>query len=49
MKYATPTIVKVDSAAALIRGAKGIPFSGDLVDPTKAPFFHTQNAYDADE
>lgn len=48
-KYATPTIVKIDSAVATIHGAKGVPFSGDLIDPTRAPYFHTQNAYDADE
>lgn len=48
MKYAKPVIVG-HLASSTIRGAKGIPFSGDLVDPTKPPFMHTQNAYEADE
>jgi hypothetical protein len=49
MKYETPTITKVDSAAAVVRGAKGQPFSGDVIDPTRPPYLHTQNAYEADE
>lgn len=49
MKYATPSIVPVDSAFEAIRGAKGQPFSGDLINPVVPPFMHTQNAYEADE
>ncbi len=49
MKYETPTIAKVESAAVIIRGAKGPPFSGDVIDPTRPPYLHTQNAYEADQ
>jgi hypothetical protein len=49
VKYAKPVIVDHGPASSTIRGAKGIPFSGDLVDPTKPPYMHTQNAYEADE
>lgn len=49
MKYAKPVIVKVGIAATTICGGKGGGFVGDLLDPTKPPYLHTQNAYDADE
>jgi hypothetical protein len=49
MKYQTPSIVKVISASEGICGRKGAPFTGDLIDPTSAPYFHTLNAYEADE